>query len=212
MSYIENSFDPTLRFGDIIRGFQYFTPNFKNLIEYIDDKITIEINKAGFFVVLTPCCSIKDSSILLAPLKEIQYGFFDNPYFEKDLTNINRLVPPDKTVPAGVWNEKFDDKERLERIEIGPVYVFKEFFIYDSNPLLPEYDLKYKSAPTIRTGFYMIDFKEVFIIKSAQIQKNFNYPKILQLTVKSREELRLKISDFYYRTPEEDKIMLLDAL
>jgi hypothetical protein len=81
MFYVKNSFDNVLRFGDVIKGFQFFIPNFEELPDIVDSNIKIEITKSSYFVVITPCCSIENGSISLTPLKQIRYQFFSNPFY-----------------------------------------------------------------------------------------------------------------------------------
>jgi len=206
MFYIKDSYDNILRFGDVINGFQYFKPNFEGLPEVVDSNIKIEIIKSNYFVVLTPCCSIENENLNLTPLKQIAYKFFSNPYFEKDFTIINRRMLPEQTVAPRIWNDVFTEEERSKRIGEGVKYSFAELFIYEKNDLIPPYKLSYKGNPDIITGYYMIDFKDIFTIKSAKIQRNMEYPKILQLTIETREELRDKIGEYFKRVPQEDQI------
>ena len=208
MFYIKDSFDDILRFGDVIRGFQYFLPNFDGLPYIVDTNINIEIIKSDYFVVLTPCCSIENSFITLTPLKQLRYQFFSNPFFVEDFTVINRKMLPQNAVAPSIW-ERFEVEERNKRIQEGPKYSFAEVFIYGSDELLPTYELSYKGNPRVQTGYYMIDFKEAFTIKSNKIIKNMRYPKILQLTIESREELRCKIGEYFSRVPVEDQVARL---
>lgn len=211
MFYVKGSFDNTLRFGDVINGFQYFMPNFEEFPDLLDSNIKIEITRASHFVVLTPCCSIERGSITMVPIKEVLYKFFDNPYFTEDLTVINRKMPPEKAVSPKIWQENLTEEQRNKRILEGPKYSFGEYFIYEKDDLLPVYEIKYKDKPTgINTGYYMIDFKDIFTIKSSKIVKYIKYPrKILELSIETRAELRTKISEYFTRVPEEDQVIRL---
>ena len=64
---------------------------------------TLEIQQPLFFVVLSPCCSISDGMLLLAPLTSVRAAFYNNPYFAEDLTRINRVLAPEQAVPPDVW-------------------------------------------------------------------------------------------------------------
>jgi hypothetical protein len=112
---------------------------------------------------------------------------------------------PENAVAPEIW-KKFKEAERNKRIIEGPKYSFAEIFIYERDALLPVYELSYKDHPKISTGYYMIDFKDIFTIRSQKIIKKMSYPKILQLTTETREELRCKISEYYTRVPAEDQI------
>ena len=58
----------------------------------------------------------------------------------------------------------------------------------------------------------MIDFTRTYHINCSNIKKegktngNLLDSKVLQLSKKTREQLRNKIAEFYSRIPEEDKI------
>ncbi len=192
-----------LRFGDIIDGFQQVKPIFNKFDTNKNDfQINVEHNQ--YFVVLTPCCSIEKQTISLTPLKPLRSSFFSNEYFVEDFTAINRLMSPQQIVPKKAWEEKFDDNERQKRLSEGNNYAFIDLFIYQEHKLLPIYKLNSKKLGKISTGFYLIDFKDTFVIESKQIQREAKLSKILQLSIQSRTELREKISAFYHRIPDED--------
>lgn len=60
----------------------------------------------------------------------------------------------------------------------------------------------------------MIDFKQIYHINCRKIQSNGKIVtemvkcKVLQLTVERRADLRHKLSKYFERIPEEDKILL----
>ncbi|QGY44175.1 hypothetical protein GM418_11040 [Maribellus comscasis] len=203
MFYELENVDPILRFGDVIEGFQMLKPNYNN---FPTDKLNFQISVENFkyFIVTTPCCSIEKSKLSVAALKEIRPAFLKNEYFAEDLTRINRLVSPENSVPKIAW-EKFPEEEKQKRIGCGFSYTFLDIFVYDSNDLLENYELNSKEGK-INCGYYMIDFKDIFVIESDQIQRNKKIPKILQLSIKSRDELRTKLATYFNRVPEEDVI------
>ena len=86
-------------------------------------------------------------------------------------------------------------------------YSLFELFLYGPNEKLPEYQIRYKNILGESIGTYMIDFKETFTISSKKIQRGNSYPKILQLSISSRGELRNKLAYFFNRIPEEDNII-----
>jgi hypothetical protein len=199
----ENGF----RFGDVLRGFISSTPNLSDLLVSagIAD-YRIEISMPRYCVVVSPCCSIEGEVISLSPLVEVRNTFFSNPYFEEDLTRINRLVPPDKSVPPDAW-KKMPDDEKFKRQNNGMAYTFLEQFIYKDHDIFSEYEVKRKKAPNIFTKFYMIDFRYTFRVICSKIKNPNNVPteaKCLQLTIGTRQELRDKISHYYGRVPVED--------
>jgi hypothetical protein len=209
MPFYQEPFDNALRFGDVIHGFvssipKFDTPSVKN--EHLP--YLLELTMPEFCVILSPCCSIGESTLTLAPLEGINRNFLTNPYFREDLTNINRKVPPDKTVSPEKWNELSSEKKQ-EILDEGSVFSFVELFIYGENPLLPKYNIRIRGGEEFELGFYVIDFRRTFRITCQRIQSPTNSPlesKILQLTIQTRQELREKISFYYSRLPKEDLI------
>ena len=201
-----------LRFGDVLSWGILAAPH----VEYkpsnpLENNFKLDVNFPEFSVVITPCCSIDDKTICLTPLIRVMYNFFDNPYFAEDLTRINRKMKPENTVKPEIW-ERFPQEQKDKRLLEGSQYGLLEFFIYEENELLPLYSLKRKgNADTIKTNYYMIDFRNVYKLTS----KNFRAPKgallqskILELTPQTREELRRKVGNYYIRIPNEDKCFL----
>ena len=199
----EIGFDKNLRLGDIIDGFSHITPTFDDLFNS-KNEFRLDIKNQQFFAILTPCCSIENNLITLLPLTQIKPSFLLNPYFSDELTRINRPGPPDKIIPPIAW-EILTPEQKSKEIENGESYAFFELFIYSANEKLPKYDLKYKNSVTTML-YYMIDFKQAFTITSKKIQRGATYPKVLQLTITSRSELRNKLAKFYSRIPDEDLV------
>ncbi len=207
--FYNDTLDPVLRFGDILKGFIKTEPIFNNPILNLEQKIqyNIKISIPKFSVVLTPCCSIGPSIITLTPLIQIHSSFMKNPYFAKDITRINRLIelPKNKFVPDD-W-EKLDEDERLKHITQGKSYSNLKYFIYGEDENLEPYVLKRKDI-----GYYMIDFTRSYHIicnnikKEGKTEGNLLDSKVLQLSIESRDQLRSKIAEYYSRIPEEDKI------
>ena len=94
-----------LRFGDVIAGFFHLTPSFNDLPHNSKD-YSVKFEKKDYFVVLTPCCSIKDSKITLVPLKKVDIRIFSNSYLVEDLLRVNKPIPPEKSVSPEVWKKK----------------------------------------------------------------------------------------------------------
>lgn len=206
LNEIENSF----RFGDVIKGFIHISPVIRApLKEFTEIDYTINVNHYKYYVILSPCCSISDKIISLSPLIQIRGSFFDNPYFEENLTNINRKMAPKQAVPEKIWNN-LSQEEQIKRNADGMAYAFQELFIYESNVLFKEYEINRKGG-NIKTNFYMIDFRNTYKVDCEKIINPVNVPiesKCLQLTVETREELRSKISFYYGRTPNKDRVLL----
>ena len=68
--------------------------------------------------------------------------------------------------------------------------------------LFSEYTLSYKGE-SIKTRFYMIDFKNISVIEKKPIGSLIE-AKRLQLSKTSRNELRFKLGEFFSTIPEED--------
>lgn len=203
MFYV-NRIDNELRFGDIIAWGTFATPKYGYQPNNQDFKV--DINFPQFSAVLTPCCSIKGDDINLSPLIKINKNYLDNPHFEGDLTIINRKMEPQMTVHPSRW-EGFQPEEKIRREAEGLTYGFLDKFIYDQHELLPRYLIDKNRG--IRTGYYMISFKNNYKIDLTNVKDKNNIlikSKHLQLSVKSRNELRRKIATYYSREPKEDKV------
>jgi len=206
--FYEDRIDLSFRFGDVLKGFVSSTPNLhtppltSNNMDY-----SIEISLPSYCAIISPCCSIADKVISLSPLIPVRNTFFNNPYFE-DLTRINRLVPPENSLPPIVW-EKMSEQEQQERLNKGMAYTFVELFVYEEHEIFTKYDIHRKNANNISTRYYMVDFRNTFKVNCSEIRKPNNVPsktKCLQLTIETRRELRDKIAYYYNRPAEEDII------
>jgi hypothetical protein len=207
--FYQKEIDPVLRFGDIIKGYVAIVPIIKQpnqptIMPTLDWEIRVSYPE--FLAVLSPCCSIKDSLICLAPLIQVQKNFFMNPYYKDDLTRINRKMEP----RCAFIPDKFDKKSPSEKQEIlnkELSYALLHYFVYEQHPLFPSYNVTVRGE-TVETGYYMIDFRMIYSLKCQQIIKPNNAPietKLLQLAIQARAELREKIAHYYGRVAEEDK-------
>jgi hypothetical protein len=207
--FYEEKADPGFRFGDIIKGFITVTPRIDNPpLNIGNSDHSIEISNPPFYVVLSPCCSISDKMISLSPLIPVKDSIFNNPHFLEDLTRINRLVPPEKALPPNVY-EKLSKEKFDEIMGKGLSYTHMELFIYKENEIFPEYTINRRNEPNLNTKYYMVDFRGIYRVNCSKIITPSNVPselKHLQLTVKSRSELRDKISFYFARRPDEDII------
>lgn len=205
--FYEDNHDNALRFGDVVKGYVLSNTKLQSPIYESDFKYNIDIELPFFSVILTPCCSISDKIITLSPLIKLRPSIFDNSVFENDLTCINRPMSPQDSVPLDVWNQ-FTPEEKQKRLLEGEGYAFKELFVYERNKLFPVYKLKRKQR-NIETNYYMIDFKNVYKVNCDRIIDPKNSPldsKHLQLSIKTRSELRNKVSNYYSRIPIEDRV------
>lgn len=201
-----------LRFGDVLRGYISTHPKIKqpfSIQEFESFNYNINVDMPNYSVVLTPCCSIGEHTISLTPLIELRSDFMKNSHFVKDFTIINRPMESEYQFPPDKW-KKFseDEKQRLREKKIS--YVLLNLFVYKKHDLFPPYPLKGKEI-----NYYMIDFRNTFKLNCEMIktqdgkQQEFNQitnSKCLQLSIEARSQLRDKLSYYYGREPEEDKI------
>lgn len=65
------------RFGDVLQGYVLANANYDSpFSSFPHAKYQIEISSPKYVVILTPCCTIGDSQILLCPLEEVKNSFF----------------------------------------------------------------------------------------------------------------------------------------
>jgi len=208
--FYEQKGDNALRFGDVIRGYININTTIKGpVLDYkcLNESYTLDIGLPKFCVVLSPCCSIGDNTISLTPLIKVNKSFFHNPYFAEDLTNINRKMKPEQTIPPEAWKDLTIEKKEKCLME-GVTYAHLRLFIYEKNDLFEPYVFNIKGKE-IEIRYYLIDFRNVYKINCNKISSPENAPlesKCLQLSIQARSELRDKISYYFGRVPEEDKI------
>ena len=198
---------PGFRFGDVIKGFISATPNISNPPINSDNTAdySIEIS-LPYCAIVSPCCSIKDRVISLSPLLHVNKDIFKNPYFREDLTRINRIVPPEKSIPPIAF-KKIPLKKKREILSKDHAYAFLNLFIYKEHDLFPEYPIRLNGVDDFNTRYYVIDFRNTFRVNCSKIQNPTNVPpglKCLQLTIDTRNALRDKITKYYSRLPTED--------
>jgi len=208
--FYEQKGDNALRFGDVIRGYININTTIKEPIldvKCLNEGYTLDISLPQFCVILTPCCSIRDKTISLTPLIKVEKKFFYNPYFAEDLTNINKVMRAEKTLPPDAW-ETLPNEEKERRLREGITYASPRLFIYEENDLFEPYTFNIHGKE-IKTQYYMIDFKNVYKINCDKIispEKSPLESKCLQLSIQARSELRDKIAYYFARVPEEDQI------
>ena len=208
--FYQDDLDQALRFGDVVKG--YILTNAMLATPIWDTKgsnYTVNVRLPQFSVVMTPCCSIEDKTIILTPLSQVQATFFDNPYLAQDLTRVNRIMSPQQAVPPYVWDQLGDD-ERERRLAEGITYAFVELFVYENHESFPEYVLHRRKGDDIATNYYMITFKNLYKVHCDKIISPTDFPlesKHLQLSIEMREELRVKLARYYSRVPQEDQLL-----
>ncbi len=211
MSFYEQNIDPTLRFGDVLKGFIQSTPQVKKPLQDIsslEDGFNLNIEVPKYSAILTPCCSIGEHKLTLCPFVIIpgSIAFVKNPIFANDLMKINLRVTAEESMPPDKWQE-LSIEERTAMLVKGKSYTFGHFFVYDKHDYLQSYELRGE-----KTSYYMIDFRTSYSIKSHLIKRPNGGPidkalcasKLLQLSVEARSSLREKLSSYFARVPEED--------
>ena len=206
--FYEPNMDNALRFGDAIEGLVSVVPIFKDLSSNFE--YNLDISLPSYSVIMTPCCSIEDKEVAIAPLVPIKDAYIQNPYFTEDFTRLNNKIEPRSFLSDTVW-AKLPPEEQARRISVGPAYFSSELFFYEGHPLLPSYTLKYRGGLTHTTTCYMVNFKSIYKIKCDKIirstQNQFE-TKRLQLSIQTRDLLRDRLNFFFGRVPDEDIVNL----
>ena len=213
--YTNNPTD-CLRLGDVVSGFSIATPSSDRLVKTDDTphNLVITVVRPRYLVVMTPCCSIENGVVVLAPLANLRPAFFQNPHFVQDLARINRKVHPKDSVPPISW-DALTPEQKAVKLNLDPGYVFLDCFVYEPHDFLPRYSVK-KGKMAWETEHYMVDFKAMYRFECKMIRReNKNTPvpdgcnKLLELTAAARKELRDKLTYFFSRPADEDLDELL---
>ena len=210
MGFYSNYPDSALRFGDVVQGFVFATVRLDEPFladtggtPYLDDSAySVDISLPRFSVIMSPSCSIGDRMVSLAPLLKVKYRFFENEYYAEDLTNINRRMKPQQTLPRHVWDDELTRKDREEKMSQGNAYALVELFAYERHDLFPMYTLKEKKKADISTNYYMIDFRNIQYVNCGSVASAERSPlksKVLQLSDDARRELWEKLINYYTR-------------
>lgn len=198
--------DEALRLGDVVRGFVLGAAEFDQPDPSPMD-YRINVRRPAYAVVLTPCCSIGEKMLSVAPLLAVHASFFRNPYLAEDLTRANRPMTAQEAVPPEEW-KRLGERERQRRLARngGRSLQFLRWFVYAEHALLPRHEVKVgKEALTV--GSYMVDFRQMHRIESRSIANPKQSPlhaKVLQLSVQTRAELREKLAHYFGRPAPED--------
>ena len=208
MFYLDASqMEENLRFGDVIQGF----PVCYSVIDTpsSQSEFNITVSAPTYSVVLSPCCSIADKVLAIAPLQQLENRIFSNPYLAELPTRINIKIPAEKSVPP-VALEKMSAEKKANLMMNGERYVFLDKFIYEPSDLFGEYTIHRKDG-NINIRYYVVDFRTSNRINCDRILSpkfSAGACKVLQLSVETRELMRKKIASFYRRMPDEDAAIL----
>lgn len=208
---------PELRFGDIVQGCVVATPRV-SLAERAGEedgdqgfelKFDVEILRPNFAVILTPCCEISNEFLLTAPLEPIPYPrWLSNPYLAEDFLRMNDIMTREQAAAPEeqqTWTPETLAKVRNE----PPGYAFRSYFVYpgrtSSEQVLPEYTIKGN-----RVDAYVIDFRHATVLKHdlKPLKKHIVGQKYREMSALARESLRKKLSDYYRKIPDEDRVLL----
>jgi len=199
--FYTNIHSEALRFGDIVAGYILATPKIKRpFLELGNHQYNVDIELSQFSVILSPSCSIGERKILISPLRIVRKTFFDNDYFNNDLTRINRQMEQQYIYPPSTI-ARMTEEEKREKLTSDIVWTLVELFIYDQHDLLPAYQIR-RRGENQEIRYYMVDFRDVTKVNCEQIVNAEDSPltcKILQLSDQTRLELSDKIQNFYKR-------------
>lgn len=205
MFYSQN-ISNALRMGDIVQGFILGAAHQQEPKTSPHD-YQVSLRSPLFSVILTPCCSIGERTLTLAPLVVINPKWLDNTYFAADLTNINREMNPEQTVSPEVW-QKLPEVERTRRLEESRAYALVEWFVFPPHPALGTYKVK-RGGAEIEVDHFAIDFRSAHRVECEAVVNTKQVPiaaKVLELGVEGRTELRNKLSGYFGRVPQEDAV------
>jgi hypothetical protein len=206
-----------LRMGDVVSGYISAVPNQKEPFNENFADYSLDIKHPVYLVVLTPCCSIGEKTISLAPLETIidagRKKFFSNPKFKQDMTLINSP----RTIEE--WRELGHQDITGENDGKSKLYAFDNFFIYAEDSHLVSYDVTVRGE-NFKSRYYLIDFRNAckmkcncIVAETERIQnrepllEKAASSKILELSIESRACLREKLAFYYRRIPKEDLIV-----
>ena len=210
MSFYQDKPDDALRFGDVVRGFPLSAAHIDQpadtgaLAEF-----QIDVAQPDFGVVMTPCCSIGDKTLLLTPLLQVRSTFYKNLYLAENLLRVNWPMTPEQSVPPTEW-ERMTASDRDRRFDMSKreSLAFVDLFVYAAHDLLPRYTIHLRDGQR-ETGFYMVDFRRTCHVRCDKVANAKQAPlntKRLQLSVSARGDLRDKVAAFYARVPREDEV------
>lgn len=182
----------------MLRGFFSAIPVVKEPPFTLSKKYEIELDLPEFYVIMDPCCQIRNFSISVTPLVPVLCSLFDNQYLAEDPTRINKVMKPEQSVPAHIW-ESFSEEEKAKRLRVGERYAFVTLFVYEQNDHLQKHICR-KGKEDFETGYYMIDFRRSHRVNCEKIISPEKSPlelKVLELSAETRQELSDKIISYF---------------
>lgn len=205
-----------LRLGDIVTGYVTAIPKQQEPITNSFINYNIDVALPSYLVILTPCCSIGEKTLSIAPLQTIveakRKSFFKNENYKTNMTLLNQAHLPSE------WRE-LGENVSFE-VNDTPLYTYDHLFFYAEDQRLNEYSVKLKSDSTkieFDSRYYVIDFRNISKVKCECIasedegKPNFKdllakmlSSKILELSIDARSDLRRKLAFYFSRVPRED--------
>ncbi|MCE5240553.1 hypothetical protein LLH23_19000 [bacterium] len=203
--------DANLRFGDVLLG----VPALEHVTEQLnpdpaEGDFSIRVRRTAFSVVMSPCCSIEEGIVSLAPLTQIDQKLLSNPFLVEDFTRVNHRMTAEQAAPPQQW-VRMPEEERARRELAGMAYAFVEYFVYAPAEQLPAYVMAGRDRVQHTVRHYMVDFRDIYKVHCREVQRNRDIPsapKVLQLSVLTRRDLRDKLGEYYWRPPDEDRVLL----
>src|SRR5450830_1235623 len=199
-----------LRLGDVVTGFTCSIPHLKLHPDPSDGlggdaSLTIDVIKPQYAAVLTPCCSIGGDRLVVGPLRRIRPDWLENPYFRDNFLCINEKIDEEHLMTPEQWGRKSPEEQEAIRRQ-PPAWTLLEYFVYAPGGLLASYPVSYKHQ-AYDTNYYIVDFRSPMLVHHDLLADSAGHThgeKILQLSPKARDCLRLKLAYYYSRSPQED--------
>jgi hypothetical protein len=198
----------TLRLGDIVTGYTSVLAclgaDSGPADVHVGELSSIRVVKESLAVVLTPCCSIEGKTLVIGSLEHVRPVWFGNPYLSADFVRIDRKMYSSDAIPPEEWTS-MSASERADKMALGPLWSYLEYFAFPSGSILPPYSTTFKSQQ-YTTDFYVVDFRHPMLVRHEfpQTAGHACGEKVLQLSSQARELLRRKIAYYYFRRPTED--------
>jgi hypothetical protein len=209
-----------LRLGDIVTGYVLADPNHIEPIKnsFVDYRVDVKL--PPLLAVLTPCCSIGAKTVLMAPLERVSriiVVLFKNLNYRNDMTLLNLPHSPEE------WKQLDEDvtPDPSGKLTYSQDNLF--FYAPTEDETLKKYLVTLKKNGNefekFESGYYLIDFRQASkvncncIVHEKDKRTDYNEAlikargtKILELSKKSRSELRDKLAFYYSRIPDVDLI------
>lgn len=196
-----------LRFGDVITGLLFSTPNLDEPgLSLLDAPHNLHLSIPIYSVVMTPCCSIEDQTISVTPLIKMPPQMFSTIVIEENPLIINtEMKQEDAMHPKRYAN--LPPEKRTDVLS----YSHLNLFIYEECDIFDPYVVATREGHRLTTKQYAINFKDIYRINCNKVQSSKQSPlelKRLELTPFTRRNLRNKIQNYYGRPTEEDEALL----